>query len=436
MNIWHDIAPEFVTPERFVAVIEITRGGKNKYELDKATGMLRLDRVLYTSTHYPANYGFIPRTYADDGDPLDVLVLCSEAIEPMTLVECRPIGMFSMNDGDSRDEKIIAVPMGDPNYNFMFDISQLPQHVLEEIQHFFTVYKALEGRTTVVGKAQNREVANKIIIECIENYKKKFCTPAADPSTEENGLKRGDRMRPLIGVTPSHDAEKAQLYVRENYLSAVSDAGGYPVVLQQTDSPELIGETLERLDGLLLSGGGDVEPSYYGAEASPRCGQWDSARDAFEVALTLGALARGLPVFGICRGCQTLAVALGGTLIQDIEDELGIPAARHNQSPPYDRPTHDVLLTPGGLLSRITGKARLSVNSSHHQAVRNFGEKMVPEAVSEDGVTEGFSLSGREDVFAVQFHPEHMAYKDPDAAALFRYFVSCAARYRDARGGL
>ena len=94
MNIWHDIDPALITPDRFMAVIEIKRGGKNKYEMDKATGLLRLDRVLYTSTHYPANYGFIPRTYADDGDPLDVLVLCSEAIEPMTLVECRPIGML------------------------------------------------------------------------------------------------------------------------------------------------------------------------------------------------------------------------------------------------------------------------------------------------------------------------------------------------------
>ena len=183
MNIWHDIAPELISAERFMAVIEIKNGGKNKYEMDKATGLLRLDRVLYTSTHYPANYGFIPRTYADDGDPLDVLVLCSEAIEPMTLVECRPIGMFEMNDGNARDEKIIAVPLGDPNYNFMFDISQLPEHVLDEIRHFFTVYKELEGRTTVVSKAQNREVATKIIVECIENYNSKF-VPAQEKSKE------------------------------------------------------------------------------------------------------------------------------------------------------------------------------------------------------------------------------------------------------------
>ena len=188
MNIWHDIATERIKSDDFVACIEISKGGKNKYELDKETGMLRLDRVLYTSTHYPANYGFIPRTYADDGDPLDVLVLCSEAIEPMTLVQCRPIGMFEMNDGDARDEKIIAVPMGDPNYNFMFDISQLPEHVLDEIRHFFTVYKELEGRTTVVSKAQNREVANKVIIECICNYEAKFGAAAGQDADEHQAV--------------------------------------------------------------------------------------------------------------------------------------------------------------------------------------------------------------------------------------------------------
>lgn len=174
MNIWHDISPEMITPDRFMAVIEIKKGGKNKYELDKATGMLRLDRVLYTSTHYPANYGFIPRTYGEDGDPLDVLVLCSEAIEPMTLVKCRPIGVFEMHDGDERDEKVIAVPLGDPNYNFMFDISQLPEHLLEEIRHFFTVYKELESHKTVVSHAENREEARRVIVEAMNAYQAAF----------------------------------------------------------------------------------------------------------------------------------------------------------------------------------------------------------------------------------------------------------------------
>ncbi len=109
MNIWHDINPKRVTAERFHAVIEIPKGGKNKYEMDKETGMLKLDRVLFTSTHYPANYGFIPRTYAKDGDPIDVLVLCSETILPMTLVECKPIGVLRMIDDNKNDEKIIAV---------------------------------------------------------------------------------------------------------------------------------------------------------------------------------------------------------------------------------------------------------------------------------------------------------------------------------------
>ena len=174
MNIWHDIPEEMVSPERFTAVIEIKKGGKNKYELDKQTGMLRLDRVLYTSTHYPANYGFIPHTYGDDGDPLDVLVLCSEAIEPMTLVQCRPIGVFEMRDGEELDEKIIAVPLGDPNYNFMFDISQLPDHLLTEIRHFFTVYKELESHKTIVSCAENREEAIRIIARSIHAYHERF----------------------------------------------------------------------------------------------------------------------------------------------------------------------------------------------------------------------------------------------------------------------
>ena len=124
MNIWHDIAPSRVKPEDFWAVIEIEKGSKNKYELDKETGMLRLDRILYTSTHYPANYGFIPRTWAEDGDPLDVLVLCSESIRPLSLVRCFPIGVISMEDGGSQDEKIIAIPFEDPTYHLYTDISE------------------------------------------------------------------------------------------------------------------------------------------------------------------------------------------------------------------------------------------------------------------------------------------------------------------------
>ena len=128
MNIWHDMPAHRITPDSFSAVIEISRGSKNKYELDKETGMLRLDRILYTSTHYPANYGFIPRTYADDGDPLDVLVICSESILPMTIVDCYPIGVIKMMDGGHMDEKIIAIPFSAPNYNKFKSVYEIPQH--------------------------------------------------------------------------------------------------------------------------------------------------------------------------------------------------------------------------------------------------------------------------------------------------------------------
>ncbi len=175
MNIWHNISPKRIKKNRFYAVIEISKGGKNKYELDKETGMLKLDRVLFTSTHYPANYGFIPRTYANDNDPLDVLVLCSEEILPMTIVECSPIGVLIMEDGGSRDEKIIAVPVNDPNYNCYKDIDELPSHRMDEIEHFFEVYKTLEkGKTTSIIEVQNREAAEGVIQACIDEYIKKF----------------------------------------------------------------------------------------------------------------------------------------------------------------------------------------------------------------------------------------------------------------------
>ena len=174
-NIWHDISPKRISPTKFMAVIEIPKGCKNKYEMDKETGLLRLDRVLYTSTHYPANYGFIPRTYADDHDPLDALVLCQENIVPMTLVECKPIGVLKMIDDDSLDEKIIAVPTNDPTYANYTDISELPAHIFDEISHFFKVYKSLETKETVVNEVCGADEAMQIIEKCIALYKDCFC---------------------------------------------------------------------------------------------------------------------------------------------------------------------------------------------------------------------------------------------------------------------
>ena len=163
MNIWNDIDATRISADNFTAVIEIPKGCKTKYELDKQTGMLKLDRILHTSTHYPASYGFIPRTYAEDCDPLDVLVICSENIYPLTLVNCYPIGVISMVDSGENDEKIIAIPFKDPVYNGYKDISELPKHIFDEMSHFFTVYKNLEGKKTEIKGIQGAKEAVKII---------------------------------------------------------------------------------------------------------------------------------------------------------------------------------------------------------------------------------------------------------------------------------
>ena len=174
MNIWHDMNPVQITPPDFVAVIEISKGSRCKYELDKDTGMLRLDRVLYTATHYPANYGFIPRTFADDLDPLDVLVICSETIQPMTLVRCYPIGVLRMIDDGHIDDKIIAVPHSDPLYNHYRNIDELPSHLFDEMQHFFRVYKELENKSTAVESMYDRARDEEIIAETIERYNETY----------------------------------------------------------------------------------------------------------------------------------------------------------------------------------------------------------------------------------------------------------------------
>jgi inorganic pyrophosphatase len=175
MNIWHDISPKRINPKDFIGVIEISKGSKKKYEMDKETGLIILDRILYTATHYPANYGFIPRTYGDDGDPLDVLLLCAERLEPMSLVRAYPIGVVRMVDDGRNDEKIIAIPFNDPNYNMYTEIDQLPKHIFDEMRHFFTVYKNLENKETVVDEVKGKDEALRIIEEAISHYIETFC---------------------------------------------------------------------------------------------------------------------------------------------------------------------------------------------------------------------------------------------------------------------
>ena len=174
MNIWHDISQSRIKPEKFVACIEISKGSKKKYELDKETGMIILDRILFTSTHYPANYGFIPRTYAGDNDPLDVLVLCQEDIEPLSILECFPFGVMKMIDSDEINEKIIVIPCHDPSLTQYKNINELPQHLLTEMGHFFEVYKSLEGKKTYILDIEGPEEAKKIIEQCIKTCEEKF----------------------------------------------------------------------------------------------------------------------------------------------------------------------------------------------------------------------------------------------------------------------
>jgi inorganic pyrophosphatase len=171
MNPWHDISAfEDETRRIFRAVIEIPRGSKIKYELDKESGMLKVDRILYSSVIYPANYGFIPRTYCGDGDPLDVLVLMSEPVAPLSLLRARAIGVIRMEDGGEADDKIIAVHVDDPAYSSYQDISQLPAHIGREIRRFFEDYKALENKKVIVDDVLDAVVADRILQAALELY--------------------------------------------------------------------------------------------------------------------------------------------------------------------------------------------------------------------------------------------------------------------------
>jgi inorganic pyrophosphatase len=169
---WHDIPlPEDLTKE-FPALIEIPKGSKNKYELDKELGILRVDRVLFSAVHYPANYGFIPRTYCDDGDALDVLVLGQEPVPPLTLVMARAVGVMTMRDDMGLDDKIIAVHVNDPAYVDYTDISQLPRHVLAELKRFFQDYKTLEQKMVEVDEFCGPGDAIRILKESVVSYQK------------------------------------------------------------------------------------------------------------------------------------------------------------------------------------------------------------------------------------------------------------------------
>jgi inorganic pyrophosphatase len=173
MHPWHDCyLDEQSVQQSFPVVIEVPKGSKNKYELDKETGLLRLDRVLFSAVHYPANYGFIPRTYCDDGDPLDALVLGQEPLHPLTIVEARAIGVMRMRDEKGIDDKIVAVSIHDPAFADYTDHTQLPTHLLREMRRFFEDYKILERKQVLVEDLLGKEDALRIIRESLELYRR------------------------------------------------------------------------------------------------------------------------------------------------------------------------------------------------------------------------------------------------------------------------
>nr|MBC7245723.1 inorganic diphosphatase [Chloroflexota bacterium] len=174
-DLWHDIPSGPQAPEVVYAVVEIPRGHRNKYEYNKHLGVIQLSRVLFSPMHYPGDYGFIPQTCGDDGDPLDILVMVTDPTFPGCVIECRPIGVFHMFDENEADEKILAVPAADPLFGEYHSICDVPQHFLTEVSHFFQRYKELEGIEVIPKGWEDAQAARKVIEHAMRLYKKQYC---------------------------------------------------------------------------------------------------------------------------------------------------------------------------------------------------------------------------------------------------------------------
>jgi len=235
--------------------------------------------------------------------------------------------------------------------------------------------------------------------------------------------------RPVIGLSGYHNEEKNITQLGDRYADTLLRAGALPVLLPRTTDEATICELLDHIDGLLLCGGGDVLPSRFGEETLPACGKPDEVRDEFELLLLKHAFERRMPVFGICRGVQMIAVALGATLFQDIESQLGLPRVNHYQEIPYVDSVHVVRFKEGGLFERITGTSVMPTNSMHHQSIKEAGDRVRIEGITMDGIVEAISASDNDAVFGVQFHPEYLAHYSDFAYRLFEYFVEKATAY-------
>lgn len=231
-------------------------------------------------------------------------------------------------------------------------------------------------------------------------------------------------MKPVVGVIPLFDEEKDSIWMVPGYMEGIRMAGGIPIILPLKAQDDELDQVARMCNGFLFTGGQDVEPALYGAPRSEKCGLANHDRDVLEQRIFAYALEADKPVFGICRGIQLINVLCGGTLYQDLPTEYrGTKETEHHMLPPYDVPCHQVDIISGTPLEDILKKPTISVNSYHHQAIKDLSEDLNPMAISEDGLVEAVYMPGKKFVQAVQWHPEFIYLVDEDACKLFRAFV-------------
>lgn len=235
-------------------------------------------------------------------------------------------------------------------------------------------------------------------------------------------MNTAERNRPVIGVTPSYDYEMRHVMTRQNYLTPIMQEGGLPLILPLTEDMDLLAQSAELCDGFLFPGGVDLHPSLFGEDTLQACGEICPIRDSMELGLMQYVVESGKPVLGICRGIQTMNVALGGTLYQDIPAQT---AGRlcHSQKPPYDFGIHRIQIEKDSLLYAILGKESILVNSMHHQAVKDTAASLSVAAVSPDGIAECIWRPESRFFLGVQWHPEYLYDTSEDARKIFRAFV-------------
>ena len=247
--------------------------------------------------------------------------------------------------------------------------------------------------------------------------------PASWPQSAKEGLSR----LPRIGISPRFTPQCSRVMLGEGFMTGVSAAGGFPIVLPLDAGDDAIDEIFALCDGFLFAGGHDVDPASYNTERAPETFATFTERDAFELKLLDRIVREDRPYLGVCRGHQILNVAAGGTLVQDIETALGLPARLHYMDEPYDREAHSVTVQPNTQLARIVGEGDFPVNSIHHQCVAKLGEGLIASAHSETGIIEAVEMPDKRFVMGVQWHPEYLWRSQPEMFALFQALVDAAA---------